>query len=56
MLYLKCDVLLQMVKKLFKASKAYPEWKKENSPNWKPWHNPEQMTAPRISIQDVSLH
>jgi hypothetical protein len=45
-----------MVKKLFKASKAYPEWKKQNSPNWKPWHNPEQMTAPRISIQDVSFH
>jgi hypothetical protein len=43
------------VKKLFKASKAYPEWKKQNSPNWKPWHNPEQMIAPRITIQDVSV-
>lgn len=42
----------KLVKKLFKASKAYAEWKKQNSPNWKPWHNPEQMTAPRISIQD----
>ncbi|PNF37216.1 hypothetical protein B7P43_G00497 [Cryptotermes secundus] len=42
----------KLVKKLLKASKAYPEWKEQNSPDWKPWHNPEQMTAPRITIQD----
>jgi len=23
--------------KLYKAAKAYPEWKKTNSPEWKPW-------------------
>lgn len=54
-LYINIAVLLQLVKKLLKASKAYPEWKEQNSPNWKPWHNPEQMTAPRITIQDVSV-
>lgn len=42
-----------MVKELRKASKAYNEWKSENNPNWKPWHFPEQITAPRISITDV---
>lgn len=43
-----------MVKKLRKASIAYPTWKLLNNPNYKPWHFPEQIAAPRIQIEDVS--
>nr|CAD7195877.1 unnamed protein product [Timema douglasi] len=41
-----------MVKKLLKASRGYPQWKQDNNPNWKPWHYPEQITAPRITVHD----
>lgn len=44
-----------MVKKLHKASVAYPNWKLLNNPNYKPWHFPEQIASPRIRIEDVSL-
>nr|CAD7572802.1 unnamed protein product [Timema californicum] len=42
----------KMVKKLLKASRGYPQWKQDNNPNWKPWHYPEQITAPRITVHD----
>ncbi|XP_051155007.1 START domain-containing protein 10-like [Leptopilina boulardi] len=42
----------KMVKKLHKASQNYPSWKLLNSPNLKPWHFPEQISAPRIKIED----
>lgn len=42
----------RMVKKLRKASIAYPTWKLLNNPNYKPWHFPEQIAAPRIQIED----
>lgn len=44
-----------MVKKLHKASVAYPNWKLVNNPNYKPWHFPEQIASPRIRIEDVSF-
>lgn len=47
--------LKQMVKKLHKAALGYLDWKVQNNPNYKPWHFPEQITAPRIRIEDVSL-
>lgn len=43
-----------MVKKLHKASMAYPEWKEKHNPNCKPWHYPEQITAPRIRVDEVN--
>lgn len=45
-----------MVKKLHKASVAYPDWKQKNNPNYKPWHFPEQIVSPRIRLEDVSIH
>ncbi|CAD1474942.1 unnamed protein product, partial [Heterotrigona itama] len=42
----------RMVKKLHKASVAYPNWKLLNNPNYKPWHFPEQIASPRIRIED----
>ncbi|XP_017799001.1 PREDICTED: PCTP-like protein [Habropoda laboriosa] len=42
----------KMVKKLHKASVAYPNWKLFNNPNYKPWHFPEQIASPRIRIED----
>jgi len=42
-----------MVKRLHKASVGYPDWKLLNNPNYKPWHYPEQIMAPRIRIEEV---
>jgi len=42
-----------MVKRLHKASVGYPNWKILNNPNYKPWHYPEQIMAPRIRIEEV---
>ncbi|CAK9806100.1 START domain-containing protein 10 [Anthophora quadrimaculata] len=42
----------RMVKKLHKASVAYPNWKLFHNPNYKPWHFPEQIASPRIRIED----
>ncbi|XP_014606760.1 START domain-containing protein 10-like [Polistes fuscatus] len=42
----------KMVKKLHKAALGYLDWKVQNNPNYKPWHFPEQITAPRIQITD----
>ncbi|GLH05203.1 Uncharacterized protein GBIM_10807 [Gryllus bimaculatus] len=50
----KCTQIFapKMIKKLRKASQAYPEWKKHNHPDFKPWHYPEQISAPRLRIED----
>ncbi|RZF39319.1 hypothetical protein LSTR_LSTR000840 [Laodelphax striatellus] len=45
----------KMVKNLQKATVGYTEWKQQNNPNWKPWHYPEQITSPRLQIQDCTL-
>ncbi|XP_071561047.1 START domain-containing protein 10-like isoform X1 [Temnothorax nylanderi] len=42
----------KMVKRLHKASVGYPSWKVLNNPNFKPWHYPEQIMAPRIRIEE----
>ncbi|KAJ8674226.1 hypothetical protein QAD02_005488 [Eretmocerus hayati] len=42
----------KMVKKLHKASVGYPDWKLNHNPNFKPWHFPEQISSPRIRIED----
>ncbi|KAG5315164.1 STA10 protein, partial [Acromyrmex insinuator] len=42
----------KMVKRLHKASVGYPSWKILNNPNYKPWHYPEQIMAPRIRIEE----
>lgn len=44
-----------MVKRLHKASVGYPSWKILNNPNYKPWHYPEQIMAPRIRIEEVRV-
>lgn len=45
-----------MVKRLHKASVGYPGWKLLNNPNYKPWHYPEQIMAPRIRIEEVRMN
>ncbi|XP_032671280.1 START domain-containing protein 10-like [Odontomachus brunneus] len=42
----------KMVKRLHKASVGYSSWKLLNNPNYKPWHFPEQIMAPRIRIEE----
>lgn len=44
-----------MVKRLHKASVGYLSWKLLNNPNYKPWHYPEQIMAPRIRIEEVRV-
>ncbi|XP_014273438.1 START domain-containing protein 10 [Halyomorpha halys] len=45
----------KMVKSLQKATLGYNEWKSINNPNWKPWHFPEQMRAPRLDINECVM-
>lgn len=47
--------ILQMIKSLHKACKEYTDWKQLNKPHYKPWIYPEQMTLPRISLQQVRV-
>jgi len=42
----------KQVKRLHKACQNYQQWKSLHNPTWKPWINPEQITAPRISVND----
>lgn len=46
----------KLVKKLHKVSVKYLNWKQtQSNPNFKPWYFPEQMSAPRIRVEDVSM-
>ncbi|GLV32536.1 uncharacterized protein CBL_00754 [Carabus blaptoides fortunei] len=43
----------KLVKKLHKVSIKYPAWKEaQENPNHKPWYFPEQMSSPRICVED----
>ncbi|CAL4063189.1 unnamed protein product [Meganyctiphanes norvegica] len=44
----------KMVKTLHKASLQYTAWKQQNNPHYKPWIFPEQITIPRISLQQCN--
>ncbi|CAD5118483.1 DgyrCDS7181 [Dimorphilus gyrociliatus] len=44
----------KIVKRLTKAALAYPKWKAEHEPHFKPWHNPEQMSyLPKLNLSDI---
>lgn len=38
-----------------KAGRDYPEWKAQNSPDQKPWLNPEQNTLPKMDPAELSI-
>lgn len=44
----------RMVKDLRKASEGYVLWKTNQPHNRKPWRFPEEITCPRIFLDDVS--
>jgi len=43
----------KLMKKLSKACLKYEKWKSKNSPQFKPWLYPEQITVPRYTPSDV---
>uniref|UniRef100_A0A1A8IQ82 START domain-containing protein 10 n=1 Tax=Nothobranchius kuhntae TaxID=321403 RepID=A0A1A8IQ82_NOTKU len=43
------------MKKIYKASLKYPEWKRKHNPTLKPWIFPEQNTLPTISLSELTL-
>ena len=43
----------KMLHKLHKACLIYPQWKIHHRPTLKYWLNPEQLTTPRINIDQV---
>uniref|UniRef100_A0A3Q2YAQ0 START domain-containing protein 10 n=1 Tax=Hippocampus comes TaxID=109280 RepID=A0A3Q2YAQ0_HIPCM len=42
------------MRKLYKASLKYPEWKRRHEPHLKPWMFPEQNASPRISVSELT--
>ena len=49
---LSASIAPKFVKWLHKASIAYPEWKKKNEPDMKWWNHPEQITSPKVNIEE----
>ncbi|XP_019940412.1 START domain containing 14 [Paralichthys olivaceus] len=45
----------RVMKSVHKAGKNYPEWKQQNSPDQKPWLNPEQNTLPMMDPAELSI-
>ncbi|XP_008300876.1 PCTP-like protein [Stegastes partitus] len=43
------------MRKIYKASLKYPEWKRKHNPSLKPWMFPEQNTLPCISVAELTL-
>lgn len=43
------------MRKIYKASLKYLEWKRKHDPTLKPWMYPEQNTLPSISPADLTL-
>ncbi|XP_047210253.1 START domain-containing protein 10 isoform X2 [Girardinichthys multiradiatus] len=43
------------MRKIYKASLKYPEWKRKHNPTLKPWMYPEQNTLPSVSLADLTL-
>ncbi|CAL8358031.1 unnamed protein product [Merluccius merluccius] len=43
------------MKKIYKASQKYPEWKRKHNPSLKPWMFPEQNALPCVSLADLTL-
>uniref|UniRef100_A0AAV2MJT0 START domain-containing protein 10 n=1 Tax=Knipowitschia caucasica TaxID=637954 RepID=A0AAV2MJT0_KNICA len=44
-----------VMKSVHKAGQKYPEWKRENSPERKPWLYPEQNTLPMMDPAELSI-
>lgn len=45
----------QAMRKIYKASLKYPDWKRKHNPSLKPWMFPEQNTLPCISVSELVL-
>ena len=46
-------LLLQIIARIYKASKNYEKWKSSHNPHFKPWLYPEQMTLPRLDMSQI---
>ncbi|XP_070693051.1 START domain containing 14 [Pempheris klunzingeri] len=45
----------KVMKSVHKAGQDYPEWKRQNSPDQKPWLYPEQSTLPMMDPAELSI-
>lgn len=45
----------QVLRCVHKAGQNYPEWKKQNAPNHKPWLHPEQSDLPMMDVSELSI-
>ncbi|XP_047441040.1 START domain-containing protein 10 [Mugil cephalus] len=43
------------MRKIYKASLKYPEWKRKHNPGLKPWIYPEQNTLPSLQASELTL-
>ncbi|XP_061690406.1 START domain-containing protein 10 isoform X2 [Syngnathoides biaculeatus] len=42
------------MRRIYKASQKYPEWKRKHDPNLKPWVFPEQNTLPCVRLSELT--
>ncbi|XP_067853168.1 START domain-containing protein 10-like [Heptranchias perlo] len=45
----------KVLKKIHKVCLKYPEWKRKNRPEFKPWLHPEQNDLPTMSVAELSI-
>lgn len=51
---LRMSVCSQAMRKIYKASLKYPEWKRKHNPTLKPWMFPEQNSLPCINASELT--
>ncbi|XP_022324155.2 START domain-containing protein 10-like isoform X1 [Crassostrea virginica] len=43
----------KVISRIYKACQSYEAWKSSHNPGHKPWLYPEQMSLPRLDLQDI---
>ena len=51
--YAGYSIFFQVISRIYKACQSYEAWKSSHNPGHKPWLYPEQMSLPRLDLQDI---
>ncbi|XP_066571245.1 START domain containing 14 [Amia ocellicauda] len=45
----------KVMRSVHKAGQMYPDWKRQNSPDKKPWYHPEQSDLPLMEVSELAI-